>query len=62
MSWIVQHLDALTRKPARVVVGLVSGTSADAIAVAVCRIAGGGVPGPGRPGARVERLHHAEHP
>jgi anhydro-N-acetylmuramic acid kinase len=53
---------AISRKPARTVVGLMSGTSADAIDVAICRIEGGGIPRPGHPGARVELLHYEEFP
>lgn len=48
------HLDTLGRKPTRMVVGLMSGTSADSIDVAVCRIGGDG--------PAVELLHYAEHP
>jgi anhydro-N-acetylmuramic acid kinase len=39
---------------------MLSGTSADAIDVAICRITGGGVARAGQPGARVELLHYAE--
>ncbi len=45
-----------SRKPARLVVGLMSGTSADSIDVAVCRMTGQG----GRVAA--ELLHYREHP
>ena len=45
-----------SNKPARLVVGLMSGTSADSIDVAVCRMAGQG----GEVG--VELLHYREHP
>lgn len=62
MSPIIERLGALAAKPERVVVGLISGTSADAISAAVCRIRGGGVPGPGRPGAEVALWHYHEHP
>lgn len=44
-----------SRKPARVVVGLMSGTSADSIDVAVCRLTGQGA------GVGVELLHYREH-
>jgi anhydro-N-acetylmuramic acid kinase len=64
MSPMLERLAAVARKPTRTVVGLLSGTSADAIDVAVCRISGGGVPraGTGQPGARVELLHYEEFP
>jgi anhydro-N-acetylmuramic acid kinase len=42
-----------SRKPSRLVVGLMSGTSADSIDVAVCRITGRG--------GEVELLHYREH-
>jgi anhydro-N-acetylmuramic acid kinase len=52
MPSILGRLQAIAEKPARTVVGLISGTSADAIDVAVCRIAGDGV----------TLLHFHEHP
>ena len=45
-----------SRKPARLVVGLMSGTSADSIDVAVCRMTGQGAE------VGVELLHYREHP
>jgi anhydro-N-acetylmuramic acid kinase len=45
-----------SRKPARLVVGLMSGTSADSIDVAVCRMTGQGGD------VAVELLHYREHP
>lgn len=45
-----------SHKPARIVVGLMSGTSADSIDVAVCRMTGQGA------GIGVELLHYREHP
>lgn len=60
MSPPLERLAAMARKPGRIVVGLMSGTSADAIDVAVCRIRGGGFPRAGDPGARVELLHYEE--
>jgi anhydro-N-acetylmuramic acid kinase len=62
MSPLLERLAAMARKPARTVVGMLSGTSADAIDVAVCRIEGGGIPRAGHPGARVELLHYEEFP
>jgi anhydro-N-acetylmuramic acid kinase len=44
-----------SRKPARIVVGLMSGTSADSIDVAVCRMTGQGAE------VGVELLHYREH-
>ena len=44
-----------SRKPSRTVVGLMSGTSADSIDVAVCRMKGQGP-------SEVELLHYREHP
>jgi anhydro-N-acetylmuramic acid kinase len=60
MLELLERMVAVAKKPERTVVGVLSGTSADAIDVAVCRIRGGGVPRPGRPGARVELLHYQE--
>jgi anhydro-N-acetylmuramic acid kinase len=45
-----------SRKPARLVVGLMSGTSADSIDVAVCRITGQGA------AVGVDLVHYREHP
>ncbi len=47
-------LTRLTTKPERLVCGLMSGTSVDAVDVALVRIRGGG------PGSHVELLHYAE--
>lgn len=52
-SWLEQ-LATAARKPSRVVVGLISGTSADSIDVAVCRLPS--------ESEGVELLHYAEHP
>jgi anhydro-N-acetylmuramic acid kinase len=60
MSPILEKLAAVARQPARTVVGMLSGTSADAIDVAICRIHGAGVPRGEFPGARVELLHYEE--
>ena len=62
MNPIAQHLDDLTRKQSRIVVGMISGTSADSIDVAICRIKGSGLPGADRPGTEVELLHYGEEP
>ena len=55
------QLLATAAKPGRVVVGIISGTSADAISVAVCRMRGGGVPGPRGHGASVALIRYHEH-
>ncbi|WP_240907415.1 anhydro-N-acetylmuramic acid kinase [Paludisphaera rhizosphaerae] len=55
-------IEGRTGKPSRVVVGMISGTSADSIDAAVCRIHGFGTPVAGRPGAKVELIHYAETP
>src|SRR6185437_16803418 len=45
-----------SRKPSRIVVGLMSGTSADSVDVAVCRLTGQGAE------VGVALLHYREHP
>jgi anhydro-N-acetylmuramic acid kinase len=54
MSEPFARLLELARKPARTIVGMISGTSADSIDVAVCRFGG--------PGHPVELLAYEEHP
>ena len=51
---MLEHLMALRDKPTRTVVGLISGTSADSIDVAVCRIAGAA--------ELVDLVHYGERP
>jgi anhydro-N-acetylmuramic acid kinase len=62
MSPTLRKLVETAAKPERTVVGVISGTSADAISVAVCRIKGGGVPSGSRPGAEVRLLRYYDHP
>jgi anhydro-N-acetylmuramic acid kinase len=56
MKTLAQALDAIAARPARTVLGLISGTSADAIDAAAVRISGAGV------AARVEVLATGAHP
>jgi anhydro-N-acetylmuramic acid kinase len=62
MNPIAQHLDDLTRKQSRIVVGMISGTSADSIDVAICRIKASGLHSADRPGTNVDLLHYDEEP
>lgn len=62
MSSTADWFRRTTEKSSRLVAGMISGTSADSIDVALCRITGAGVPTANHKGARVELVHYGESP
>lgn len=55
MSWL-KELNGIAKKKHRLIAGVLSGTSMDAVDVAMCRISGGGVPSGKKSGAKLDLL------
>jgi anhydro-N-acetylmuramic acid kinase len=60
-SWI-SHLQTLASRPSRTVAGIISGTSMEAMKIAICEIEGGGIATEQNAGARVQLLSFSSHP